>query len=225
MEFGRAFSYIMEDPNWLKKVGIAGLVMLIPLIGTITVLGWSLEITRRVINNDPQPLPDWSDFGGFLSKGFQAFVIGFAYALPIIIISACGNGITAIAANVNSDSAAQVVTGLVSVVSICAGCFTFLYELALSVVLPAAFGNFVASGQLGAGFRFNEVFGLVRAAPGPYLLVLVGSLVVGLLIPFGLIACIIGVIFTAAFGYAVMGNLYGQAYRAAKAAQGLAPIQ
>jgi uncharacterized membrane protein len=40
MDFGRAFSFVFEDPDWLKKVAIAGLVMLIPVIGQLVVLGW-----------------------------------------------------------------------------------------------------------------------------------------------------------------------------------------
>jgi hypothetical protein len=48
MEFGRAFSYAFEDSEWIKKVGIAALVFLIPLLGLIILMGWSLEIIRRV---------------------------------------------------------------------------------------------------------------------------------------------------------------------------------
>jgi hypothetical protein len=64
MEFGRAFSYTQQDPEWLKKVGIAAALMIIPFVGWLAVLGWGLEITRRVINNDPETLPDWSNWYG-----------------------------------------------------------------------------------------------------------------------------------------------------------------
>jgi hypothetical protein len=30
MDFGKAFSYPFQDPNWFKKIIIPGLVMLIP---------------------------------------------------------------------------------------------------------------------------------------------------------------------------------------------------
>ena len=49
MDFARAFSYIFEDSDWLKKVGIAALVLLIPVLGVITVFGWSLTVTKRLI--------------------------------------------------------------------------------------------------------------------------------------------------------------------------------
>jgi hypothetical protein len=87
----------------------------------------------------------------------------------------------------------------------------------VAFVLPAAIGNFAATGQLGAAFRFNEVFGLVRAAPGAYFMVFLGSIVASIIAGLGLIACIIGVLFTAAYAYMINAHLWGQAYKAAKA--------
>ena len=89
MEFGKAFTFPFEDQEWLMKLGIAALVMLIPILGQFIVMGWALEVTRRVIQRDPQPLPDWSDFVGHLVRGLQVAVIGFVYALPIILLSSC----------------------------------------------------------------------------------------------------------------------------------------
>lgn len=221
MEFGLAFSYPFQDKDWLKKVGIAAAVSLIPVIGQIIVLGWSLEVTRRVIQRDPQPLPDWSDFGGHLSRGFQGFVIGLVYALPLIIIVGCQQVLTfgLAAADLDSDTVATVL----SVVGICFGCLIFLYAILLNLVLPAAFGNFAASGQLGAGLRVGEVFGLVRAAPAAYLLTLVGVIAAGIIAGIGVIACFIGVYFTLAYSYAISAHLYGQAYNVASAARGMQP--
>lgn len=218
MDFGRSFTFVTEDANWLKKVGIAALVSLIPIVGGIIVLGWALEITRRVINNESETLPDWSDFSGFLTKGFQAAVISLAYALPLILISSCTQGLTAFATSSQSGDSAQILTSILAITGLCVGCFTLLYSIALGLILPAAMANFVVSGQLGAGFRFNEVIGLVRSAPGPYLMALLGTMLAGFLVPFGLIACFVGVFFTGAYYYAVMGHLYGQAYNAARSA-------
>jgi Protein of unknown function (DUF4013) len=222
MNFGRAFSYVTEDSEWLKKVGIAGLLMIIPIIGPMAVIGWALELTRRVINGEPDTLPDWSKFSDYLSKGFQGFVIIFAYALPIILISGCSQGFAVLPSLMKDNQAVETITMVVSIVSICFSCVTFLYELVLAFVLPAALSNFVAAGQLGAAFRFNEIFGLLRAAPGPYFMAFLGYIVSGIIASLGLIACIIGIVFTAAYAYAVNAHLWGQAYNAARAAQGMA---
>src|SRR5258708_1735423 len=149
MNYGRAFSYVMEDPEWLKKVGIAALILIIPILGAIVVLGWVLEVTRHIINGEPDVLPDWSNFGDFLTKGFQAFAIAFVYLLPVILINACTNVIPALLQNMNGDTA-QTVATVVGFVSICLSCFSIIYELVVGLLLPAAYGNFAATGQIGA---------------------------------------------------------------------------
>ena len=216
MDFGRAFSYVMQDQDWLKKVGIAGLIMIIPILGQIVVLGWVLEITKNIINGGPEVLPDWSNFGDFLSRGFQAFVIAFAYSLPVILISFClGTLVGVLSSQTNNDSA-QTMATVIQVLNLCINCVVFIYDIALGIFLPAAIGNFVASGQIGAGFRFNEIFGLVKAAPGPYIIVFLLSIVTGIISALGLIACVIGVLFTTAYASTVNAHLWGQAYKAAK---------
>jgi hypothetical protein len=213
MEFGKAFTYAFEDPEWIKKLLIAALILLIPIIGIFVVMGWMLEIIRRVIQHDPHPLPDWSDFGGYLVRGFQAWLVGLVYALPIILISFCQQG----AFFALQESGDDTLMSAVAFISICVSCLIFIYSLAMSMVLPAALGQFATTGQLGSAFRFGEVFGLVRAAPGAFLLVLVGSFVAGLIASLGIILCFIGVLFTSALAYAIMAHLYGQAYNVAVA--------
>jgi hypothetical protein len=217
MNIGKAFTFAFEDKDWLKKIGIAGLVMLIPLIGQITVGGWALEVTRRVIQRDPETLPDWSAFGDYLVKGLKMFVIGLVYALPIILLSICAN----VPFMFLQDSGDDTMITLISTASICISCLSGLYGIALGFVIPAAFANFVVTGDLGAAFRFSEVFGLVRAAPAAYLLALIGSIVAGVVASLGLILCFIGVIFTMAWAYVIQSHLWGQAYNEATAQKGM----
>jgi hypothetical protein len=218
MDFARAFSYIFEDSEWLKKVGIAALVFLIPFVGPITVLGWSLTVTKRVTEGQTTDLlPGWENFMDHLMLGLKAFVVGFAYSLPVILISSCSNVLPIIAQEMRGDMYDVMVT-VSMIASICFGCFTFLYSIFLGLALPAAYAQVAVTGEIGAGFRFGEVFGLVKAAIGAYVLVLVGGIAAGLIAGLGVIACFIGVFFTASLAYAIMGHFYGQAYNTAKAA-------
>jgi hypothetical protein len=217
MDFGKAFSYVFEDADWLKKVGIAAVFMLIPFIGQFIVAGWGFYITRNVIRREEEPLAGWSDIGDMIVKGLQVVIIGFAYALPIILVSACTGGLTGFL----QDSGDDTVVSLIAIFSICLSCFSILYGLFLGLVVPAALGNFAAKGEFGAAFRFSEIFGLVRAAPGPYILVILGAFVAGFIAMLGIIACFIGVFVTSAYAAAVNGHLQGQAYNAAIEAQGV----
>jgi hypothetical protein len=209
MDFGKAFSYPFEDQNWLRKVGIAALIVLIPVIGTLLVAGWGIEITRRVIRQDSEPLPDWTEIGEILGDGFKVMVIWFTYLLPVILLQVCVQ--VAALGGMDSTNDETVIAGL-SFVIFCISCLVFIYSLAMAFIIPAAMGNMAAKNELGAAFRFGEVFGLVRNEPGAYGIVFVGGLAAGFIASLGIVACFIGVFFTAAYATTINAHLRGQAY-------------
>jgi len=221
MNFGQAFTYVFEDPDWAKKVLIPALIGLIPLIGQLFLIGWMLDITRRVIEQNPRPLPEL-DFGRQLGEGFKGFVIGLVYAIPIIILDIPIIIVSVLMSNENMDP--NTAGPLVTVVSLCCGGLILLYSILMAFLLPAALGKFAASGNLSAGLRFQEVFGLLRAAPGAYLMVFLGVIVAGFIAGLGSIACGIGVLATIAYAQAIMGHLYGQAYVEATRNRGFARV-
>jgi hypothetical protein len=219
MNFGQAFSYPFQDPDWLKKILVPALIFIIPILGQVFLIGWALDVTRRVIRQDPTPLPEL-DFGRQFVDGLKAFVVGLVYSLPAIILS-----IPVVAVSIgttSTDMDPDTANSLIALVSVCCNGLIALYSLFLGFVLPAAYGNMVAKEDLGAAFRFPEVFGLVRANPGAYLVVLAGALVSGLIGSLGVIACFIGVFATYAYAMAVNGHLYGQAYNEATGRSGFA---
>lgn len=221
MNFGQAFTFQFEDPDWAKKILIPALIALIPIVGQIFLIGWLLSITRAVIRQDPRPLPDL-DFGKQFKDGFKGFVAALGYVFPAILMSIPVVIVSVMASEGNMDEDTMAV--IVPLVSVCCNGLIFLYALVMAFFLPAALGNMVAKESLGAAFRFSEVLGLVKIAPGAYLLVLLGAFVTGMLAPLGMIACIIGAIFTYAYTMSVNGHLYGQAYNEATRNQGMARI-
>jgi len=210
MNLGQAFSFPFQDPDWLKKIGVMALISLIPIIGQIILLGWGLEITRRVIQGSPVILPD-IDMGNQLGEGFKGFIASFAYSLPIILMSIPSS----ILPYMTEDSSLQNSEGVIMAFTLCCSGLILLYALLLAFVLPAALGNLAAKGNLGAAFDFKTILGLVRAAPVAYLLVVVGTLAASFISSLGIIACFIGIFVTSVYSLAVMTNLYGQAYNEA----------
>ena len=95
---------------------------------------------------------------------------------------------------------------------VCISGFVFLYAILIGIFVPAALGNYAAKGEVAAGFRFGEVYGLVKAAPAAYLMVLLGGFLTSLISSLGVIACVIGVFFTIVYAGAVNAHLAGQAY-------------
>ena len=212
MEFGKSFTYVFEDDDWIMKILLAAVIVFIPIVGTIAILGWGMEITKRVVQKNPEPLPGWSDFINYLIKGVVALIIIFVYMLPVILVQFCASG-ALLAGTESGDYALETISNIVMV---CFSCFAFIYSVFMGLFIPAALGNYAATGEIGAGFRFGEVFGLVKAAPAPYLMVLIGSFLAALIAFIGLIACIIGIFLTIAYASTIIFHLTGQAYFEAK---------
>jgi hypothetical protein len=206
MDLGLSFTYVFQDEEWVKKILIGAVAFLIIFIGWIPLLGWMIEIARRVIRQDPQLLPDWSDLGGLFTLGLKGLVIAIiagilpgVLAIPYAILSAIAN---------NSDT-------IVLIYSVCYGCFNLIYAILLVFAVPASYGILAATGQLGEALNPTKLIGLVRANPAAYVMAIVGGFIAGLIGSLGSIFCGIGLLATMAYAQAVMGHLYGQAYRQA----------
>ena len=85
MDFGLALTYQFKDQDWPQKILLASLVSLIPVFGWFVVFGWSLEITRRVILDDPQPLPRLDFINDFV-RGLKGLVLNVVYSLPALVV-------------------------------------------------------------------------------------------------------------------------------------------
>jgi hypothetical protein len=218
MKFGDAFTYVFQDPDWFKKIIIPGLIgMLLPVIGQMVLLGWSLKVTLNVIRNDPSPLPEM-DFGADLGRGFKAWVVALVYAIPMIIFYIPIMIAAILSGNANDSNSMMAV---VAITSTCFGLLMMLYGIVMTLVLPAAYARVAINDSIGSGLAFGEVIGMVRKNFMPYLLVFVGSIAAGFISSLGSIACVIGVFLTVPYSMAILGHLYGQAYMEARNLQSI----
>ena len=211
MDFGTAFSYAFQDEDWLKKLAI-GAVLVLTGIGMIPVLGWMMEIIRRAKDGD-YSLPEWSDFGTLFVDGLKAMAIGLIWAIPAIVIGGCIGG--GVALSGNSDALATVGW----ILTVLSSCIALPYMLALMLLMPPMIGILADTGNFGEALNPANSFKLFRSNIGGYLITLVVQMFgFPILTSIGSIACGVGAFAAMAYGYAIIGNLYGQAYAAAKAA-------
>jgi hypothetical protein len=191
MQFGLAFSFV----------------------GQFVALGWMLEIAKRVINNDPNPLPGWDNFSELLVKGLKAWVVGIVYAIPILVILlpiiVASFLMTGSGSFNQSDQTTMII---LSILGFCVGTLAFIYSIFIAIASPASYGKLAVTDSIGEALKFGEIFGMIRRSFSPYLMVLVGALCVGFIAPLGLILCAVGVLLTLIYGQAIMGHLIGQAY-------------
>ncbi|OGO17325.1 MAG: hypothetical protein A2Z14_17540 [Chloroflexi bacterium RBG_16_48_8] len=215
MDLGLSFTYVFQDKDWVKKILFGAVAFLIVLVGWIPLLGWVIEIARRVIRQDPEPLADWSDLGKLFTLGLKGCVI--------IILAALLPGILAIPYAILGSISNNSET-IFTIYSVCYGCFSILYGILIALAIPASLGILADTDQLGNALNPSKIFSLVRAAPAAYILAFLGAFVANIIGELGTILCGIGFIATMSYASAIIGPLYGQAYRQASAATLQNPI-
>ena len=209
MDFGLSFSYVFKDKEWFKKIAIPALCSLIPVVGQFIVAGWGLKATKNVIDGKVEDALPNLDFGADLGRGFLAAVITFLYSLPVAILA----GLASLLFSFTADSSGNALAVILMIFGACLGLFALLFGILIAFMSVAGVANFVAKGQFGAAFKFKEVFGLLKKSFVSWLLVIIGQIIaLGIIAPLGAIVCVIGVIFTMAYGIAVYSHLLGQAY-------------
>ncbi len=215
MDIGLALSFVTQDRDWIKKIAIAALLS-ITVIGAIPVLGWGVEISRRVIHGASEVLPDWNDFGGYIKAGLKYFVVGLVWALPLVILSACLGGVVGAGAAAFSRDSDN--SGIALVLQVCLGLVSIPYGVALGLLIPAAAGILAATDSLSEALNPANAFKLVRANLGGYILLIVVVGVLGMVgSVVGTLLCLVGIFVASAYVNAVSGHLVGQAYVKARA--------
>jgi hypothetical protein len=219
MDIGRAFTYLTEDEDWIKKVLLGGVITLIPIVGAFFVMGYVLETIKNVIAGQEVPLPEISDFGGKLVKGLIAWLIALIYALPLILLVICGQGgnfAPLLAEGIDQDTL-EILTTVSVVLSVCCGCLALLYGILMGLLLPFAWGKYVETEQFGAAFQFSEIFDMLKISVGPAIIALLVSGLAGIVAALvGTIVCGVGLLFTSFYAQLVTAFLYGSLYRQAK---------
>jgi hypothetical protein len=204
MDVGSSFSYMFKDEDWIKKVLIGGVVGAIPIVN-FAALGYMVQIIRNVRDGQTLPLPEWDEFGKYFVDGLWIFLIFLVWSIPIILV-ACLQGAGAAALAEASNDAANAF----GIISTCFTCVIVLWALVIAAVAPAILVRFAEVGEFMTGFRFSEIFEVIRADVGNYIIVILLIWVASLIASFGVILCVIGVIFTQFWSYLVSGNLLGQ---------------
>lgn len=240
MDFLKPFTYLFEDPDWLKKIAILallGFAQLIPVIGSLFMAmvfsGVMVDIVRKVINKETPTLPTL-DIGTQFMDGLKLWVINLVYSVPMIVLGIItaiiiALGITGGVLGADSDNAGAVGAVAVIVFSLlaCLVLIMLLYGLLIALITPEITARYAKFGTIGSALKFKEVFKTVFKKPVPYLLSYVGVVLVGfvggialpILSIVGAIALLIGSLYGIAlvtvFISLATGHFYGQAHNVA----------
>jgi len=224
MDFGKAFTFMFDDPDWVRKLGIGvvvGLVaallspILIGLVPAIMILGYCLDVLRNVHNGREFPLPEWEDWGGFLGRGFKLVVAFFVWSLPFVLLSI---PVFIGAALTDSQNGGGAGTAFGVLFIICSSCLLLLWGLFLVLVSPAIYIRLAVTDRFGAAFEIGTLWALTRDNLGniivAILLTIVAAIIASIAGSLGFVLLFIGALVTipaaTLWQYLVQAHLYGQ---------------
>ena len=205
MDIGKSFGYVFEDKKWIEKVLIGGLVSLIPIIGSLLLIGYGVELVRNVRNHEPEPLPEWDDWGQKIIDGLKLFVILFVWALPMVVLYSIAFIPLMLAGNSDSGSS------IGGVFATCLSCFLFLYGIVYWLAIPGITIKFAEGGEIGDGFNVGEILDFTKKHLGQIIIVALVSWLVYLLAGLvGSFLCFVGVFFTMFWAALVQYHMIAQ---------------
>lgn len=208
IDLGRAFSFIFDDEQWIRRILIGGLLLLIPLLGIFWLLGYMIDVARNVMHDNPHPLPA-IQFGDQLGKGLYVFLISLVYAIPILILICITMGLIALTAGVTGGEDGAM-AGVTIFTMFCLYPLIFLVSLAIQMFVFAGYVRYIQTDSVSEALNFARIWGMVRSSLKTWAIVLLIYLLASIIGSAGLVAAGIGVIFTMVFGQAFFGHILGQ---------------
>ncbi|MFN8456363.1 MAG: DUF4013 domain-containing protein [Anaerolineae bacterium] len=213
MDIGSAFTFMFDDKDWIKKIAIGGVAMLlgIVIVPMLTAYGYMLQTLKNARDNQPTPLPEWNDLGNLTLKGLMVVLIGLIYSIPALIPYCALIAVTIAAQEVDSDQ-----VNMLGALSACLGCTALLFILLAAVIFPAAIIRYAQFDTFSSAFQIREIFSFISSNVGDYAIVVLLILVASFIAQFGFILLCVGLYFTTFWSLLVMAHLCGQLARRAR---------
>jgi hypothetical protein len=195
-----AFAWPLRDPEWVQKLLIIALTLLIPVVGSINGLGWMLASLDRLRAGEDRLAPASLRY---LGRGIRLFAVELVYAIGITVI-ALVIFLPAVAMSVkqgqgSANSALIAAAVLLNLIGFSA--ITVL-SLALTFAMPAIVLA-TDRGGVGAGINVGAIVRRSRMNLSHTLiagLMLIAASFVGSI---GALVCGVGVLFTSAYALAM----------------------
>ncbi len=192
LDVGTAFTFPKDDPSWINKLVIGGLMVLgsFLIIPIFILIGWGVGVAENVLDGEEYPMPEWHEWGKFMRDGFNIFIAQIVYTLPFWLL-ACIGALVGVGPAIITGSEEIGALGAASMIAL--SCLGVLFMVALLFIAPAIIIQYIKSGrQLGACFQFGEVIGIARDNISTIIVALVAIMVVQF--AFSLVLSVLGII-------------------------------
>jgi hypothetical protein len=199
-------------------VAILFMPFLIGLIPLMIVIGYTIDVLRNVMKGDEPALPEWQDWGGFLSRGFKVVAATFIWSLPALLLM-----IPLIVGSALADQGqGQGGEAFGIVIICCASCLLLIWLLFVTLITPAIYIRIAATDRFTAAFDVGPMWAFTRDNLGSVIVALllvyvVAGLIAAVVGMLGFLALFIGALITIPLAtlwqYLVQAHLFGQIAR------------
>jgi uncharacterized protein DUF4013 len=195
-----AFTWPFRDPDWISKILVIALILLIPIVGSINGLGWMLASLDRLRAGEERLAPANLSY---LGRGIRLFAVELIYALVIALVAVLiFVPAFAIATHQDQGSANAPLIAAAVFLNILGFSVITLLSLGLTFATPAIVLATDAGG-IGGGIRVGAVLRRCRVNLTHTLiagLMLIAASFVGSL---GSVVCGVGALVTTAYALAM----------------------
>lgn len=213
---------ITKDSDIARKL-LVGSLLALTGVGLFALLGWAMEIMRRIDAADDYTLPDFDDIGTYFIDGLKVAAVALIWALPVVLLVTIGSLLAAFAPAFFADPDDAAL--LVVVMTFCIVGLVMIAIIPLLVLLIPAMGVLSETGSIRDALSLSKNMELARANLGGFLIAgILGTLVNSALGSIGAMLCLVGIYPALFLSYTLQGQLFGAAYRDAKANLAGAPI-
>jgi hypothetical protein len=200
------FIWPVRDPDWVTKVLVIGLILLIPIAGAINGIGWMLATLDRLRAGEERLA---TANLGHLRRGLGLFVVQLGYGVAVAVLFSVIYLPAVLLAT--SQSHATNANALVILASL------FLFFVAFAAAVIGGLAVYFAQAALvletdrrgiAGGFNLRAVWRLTRANPVYTLITGLMLFAAGFIGSIGSVVCFVGVVFTTAYALAVQAWIF-----------------
>jgi hypothetical protein len=150
VNFSLALGFAFQEPGWLAKLLVGGLILVLPVVGWVLASGYLLEVARRVIVADERTkLPSWNSWGRYLQRGVVIFLLTVIWSMILALPTLVPGYLIAAALDSYAGLSFLALGAL-------------LYVVALHLVWPVVWGRYALTGDIAAGFQVGAISGALR---------------------------------------------------------------
>jgi len=166
LDYSAPFGFLFQDKAWPRKFAIATLLTY-TFVGAAPVLGWMIEIVRRVAKGEEPLLPEFTDWKTSWRLGGQFAFVNALWLLPFVAGTILAYLPVIFVSRLQGETLLVVWGGTL----LCVLIFLFLYSLVYAVFFPAMQVLLARTGSSWGSANPFLLWKTFRKHPGPYLLV------------------------------------------------------